>query len=150
MTIQRQAILQTRAIHFQRRLFFGAARLFATHIEITGWSFRGRVKRNIPLSSIREAAVDGELSDRLLFLRLSGRDAYTRLELARGAALWRVTLVDLIPTIPTTAHHPDGRRAANGYHVDQEPTGTRLRRLGDRGPAIHATNTISLPPSASN
>lgn len=155
MSKYKQPVLQAQAVYFERRLFFGAARLFATHVEITGWTLRGRLKRSVPLTSIREACVDGEHSDRLLFLRLSGRDVYTRLELGRGAALWRITLINLAPALTSAGHHPDGgaRRSEatrNGYAANGGNDHPTLRRVQDRGPAIHAANTVSLPPAASN
>lgn len=152
-----EPILQGRAVYFERRLFFGGARLFITHVEVTGWTFRGRIKRNVPLTSIREACVDGDRSDRLLYLRLSGRDVYTRLELVRGASLWRVALIDLVPALVAAGHHPDAvarvtrnEAGQNGHAVSDGNGHQALRRVHDRAPAAHASSTVSLPPAASN
>ena len=52
-------------------VFFGRARLYADCVELSGWQWRGRYRRRIPLDHILQVDVPSE--DELLLWLINGR-----------------------------------------------------------------------------
>lgn len=163
---QREPVLRARAIFFGGRLMRGRATLYRSHVEITGWSIRGRIQRRIPVAAISGVAVDGAMSNQRLYLKLGDETAL--LQLARGASLWRVTILDLRYDLTPVSNLPlngadrvsarnsagEGRLATEKRYalrrvVDDLPESDRSTGTGGRGDtADHPP--VQLPSAAAN
>jgi len=107
-----------------RQLFFTCARLYGDRLELTGWEWKGRYKRVLPLEAIEDVHWWTGLSDCNLEIRL--QDGESLGLWMRGAGQWKYALeeapedtVRRAPRLPK----PHAPRPAQRKHTSQrQPT----------------------------
>ncbi len=78
-----------------RRLFFGKAILYPSHIRLTGWSTSGRYRQSILLADVERVGwYGGPAGAPYLLLHMS--DGATFALRMSGAAMWRLKLDELL------------------------------------------------------
>ena len=78
-----------------RTLWFGRARLFEDRVHVTGWTWRGRYQREIPVAEIDEVEWQPRPAKPNLILYLDDGDVF-QLRLRKGAGLWNAKLHDFL------------------------------------------------------
>mgnify|MGYP006281212211 CR=1 FL=1 len=88
-------ILNNRCRLPHRSLWFGRAILYADHVCVRGWTWRGRYRRIIPLDRIEDVKWWAVIDDVNFILHLDDGCAVP-LQLQKGAGSWNVQLHDLL------------------------------------------------------
>lgn len=84
-------LLQSPCSIFSSSLWLTRARLYRTHIELSGWTWSGRVLHRIPLPKIAHIRWWGGKEDVNLELTLND-DRIVALYLREGVGIWNYTL----------------------------------------------------------